>query len=84
VPTNPTDQNHKDSQAPAAVNSAEKPSFLSDWHSIPDDNVQSAENWVTLCAPAAVEPDPRKLLELVSEINRLLDNRRKRLLNKTA
>jgi hypothetical protein len=39
------------------------------------------EDWVALCAKAAVEKDPKKLLDLVSEINRLLDARRKRLLN---
>jgi hypothetical protein len=43
----------------------------------------TAEGWVALCAQAAVEQDPRKLLELVSEINRLLDARRKRLANET-
>lgn len=41
----------------------------------------SAEGWVALCARAAVEEDPKKLLELVSEINRQLDARRKRLAN---
>ncbi|MGA7219992.1 MAG: hypothetical protein WBX38_16875 [Candidatus Sulfotelmatobacter sp.] len=39
----------------------------------------NAEHWVELCARAAVEQDPKKLLELVSEINRLLDVRNKRL-----
>ena len=37
------------------------------------------EQWVTLCSKAAVEQDPKKLLDLVSEINRLLDMRKKRL-----
>jgi hypothetical protein len=37
------------------------------------------ESWIALCAQAAVEPDPKRLLELVSEINRLLDARKKRL-----
>jgi hypothetical protein len=40
---------------------------------------QAIERWVALCAQAAVEQDPKKLLELVSEINRLLDARKKRL-----
>jgi hypothetical protein len=43
--------------------------------------VPSAEGWVALCARAAVEQDPKKLLDLIIEINRLLDARRKRLLN---
>jgi len=38
---------------------------------------------MALCERAAVEQDPRKLLELVSEINRLLDAREKRLMNKS-
>jgi hypothetical protein len=39
----------------------------------------AAESWITLCAQAAVEKDPKRLLELVSEINRLLDARKKGL-----
>jgi hypothetical protein len=42
---------------------------------------QTAESWVALCAQAAVEQDPKRLLELVKEINRLLDARRQRLFN---
>jgi hypothetical protein len=40
-----------------------------------------AESWVALCAQAAVEQDPKRLLELVKEINRLLGARRQRLSN---
>jgi hypothetical protein len=40
---------------------------------------ESAERWQTLCAQAAVEQDPQKLLELVSEIARLLDEKGQRL-----
>jgi hypothetical protein len=39
----------------------------------------AVERWVALCAQAAVEQDPKKLLDLVSEINRLLEARKKRL-----
>ena len=42
---------------------------------------QNAESWVALCAQAAVEQDPKRLLELVKEINRLLNARRQRLFN---
>jgi hypothetical protein len=42
---------------------------------------QTVESWVALCAQAAVEQDPKRLLELVKEINRLLDARRQRLFN---
>lgn len=41
------------------------------------------EGWIALCARAAVEQDPKKLLDLVIEINRQLDARRKRLLNES-
>jgi hypothetical protein len=34
---------------------------------------------MVLCERAAVEQDPKKLLDLVSEINRLLDAREKQL-----
>jgi hypothetical protein len=37
------------------------------------------KRWVALCAQAAVEQDPKKLLDLVREINRLLEARKKRL-----
>ena len=38
----------------------------------------SEERWRQLCAQAAVEPDPQKLMELVKEISRLLDERQAR------
>ena len=37
------------------------------------------EQWQKLCALAAVEQDPKKLLELTAEINRLLEQKEKRL-----
>jgi hypothetical protein len=40
---------------------------------------QNGEAWMALCGRAAVEQDPKRLLELVSEINRLLSARNKRL-----
>ena len=43
--------------------------------------MSDTERWKELCAKAAVEKDPRRLLELVQEINRILeeqDNKRKR------
>jgi len=64
----------------AAIDSGKKEPFLSNRTSLPGNKVpRSPEGWVELCAQAAVEQDPKKLLELVSEINRLLDTRRKRL-----
>jgi hypothetical protein len=37
------------------------------------------ERWTELCSQASVEKDPRKLLQLVTEINRLLAERQARL-----
>jgi hypothetical protein len=36
-------------------------------------------HWLELCQQASVEEDPEKLLELIHEINRLLDDKEKRL-----
>ena len=41
------------------------------------------ERWMRLCEEAALEQDPEKLMELVSEINRLLEEKEKRLLEKS-
>jgi hypothetical protein len=38
------------------------------------------ERWQELCRQAAVEQDPKKLLELTAEIVRLLDEKEKRLI----
>jgi hypothetical protein len=37
--------------------------------------------WQELCGQASVEQDPEKLMELVKEINRLLDEKHDRLVN---
>ena len=42
-------------------------------------NSDSKERWMQLCEQAAVEQDPKKLLELVAEINRVLEKREDRL-----
>jgi len=46
---------------------------------MPHQQTATEEGWVALCARAAVEQDPKRLLELVKEINRLLKVRRQRL-----
>jgi hypothetical protein len=38
------------------------------------------ERWQELCARATTEQDPQKLLELISEINEILQEKEKRLL----
>lgn len=40
------------------------------------------ERWQELCAQAAVEQDPKKLLALVEEINALLEAKERRLARK--
>lgn len=42
------------------------------------------ERWRELCAQAAVEQDPKRLLELVTEITRLLGEKYDRSLKKKA
>jgi hypothetical protein len=82
VPIKDADRN-KDVKPLAAIDSGQDESFLANRTSQPREKAPTAEGWIALCAQAAVEQDPRKLLELVSEINRLLDARRKRLANET-
>jgi hypothetical protein len=40
---------------------------------------EQTERWMKLCEQAAIEQDPKKLLELVREINDLLAKKRDRL-----
>ena len=40
---------------------------------------EQTERWMQLCAQAAVEQDPKKLMELVKEINELLEQKERRL-----
>ena len=40
---------------------------------------EKKERWMELCAQAAVEQDPAKLMELVREINSLLEEKERRL-----
>jgi hypothetical protein len=40
---------------------------------------QTKEHWMELCEQAAVEQDSDKLLQLISEINRMLDQKEERL-----
>ena len=42
---------------------------------------QKKEIWMQLCERAASEQDPDKLMELVREINRLLEEKERRLKN---
>jgi len=42
---------------------------------------QTKEIWMQLCERAASEQDPEKLMELVKEINRILEEKERRLKN---
>lgn len=42
--------------------------------------MQDYEHWMDLCEQASVEQDADKLLELIREINRLLEEKEERLL----
>ena len=42
------------------------------------------ERWRELCKQASVEKDPKKMLELIKEINRLLDEKQARLENQAS
>ncbi len=67
------------SKALAATDSRQIEPLLSELRAALHEKVQSGETWMALCERAAVEQDPKKLLELVSEINRLFDARERRL-----
>lgn len=43
---------------------------------------EEKEHWMTLCQQAAVEQDPERLMHLIAEINRMLDEKEKRLKRK--
>jgi len=45
---------------------------------------ENRERWMKLCEQAANEQDPGKLMELVTEINRLLEEKEQRLKSNTA
>jgi hypothetical protein len=70
------------SQALAATDTGQIEPILAQLRAALHEKVQSGESWMALCERAAVEQDPKKLLELVSEINRLFDAREKRLSRK--
>lgn len=40
---------------------------------------KNEERWRELCRQAAVEKDPKRMLELIKEINRLLEEKQARL-----
>ncbi|MCU1270894.1 MAG: hypothetical protein JWN74_2188 [Acidobacteriaceae bacterium] len=42
-------------------------------------NTKKKEHWMTLCQRAAVEQDPERLLHLIAEITRMLDEKEDRL-----
>jgi hypothetical protein len=57
-------------QALAATRLEEIEPILAGLRAALHDKLQQEESWMSLCEKAAVEKDPKKLLHLVSEINR--------------
>jgi hypothetical protein len=41
--------------------------------------MKDQEQWEELCRQASIEQDPRKLLQLITEINRLLTEKQSRI-----
>jgi hypothetical protein len=70
------------SEALAATDTGQIEPILSELKSALRDQVENDENRIALLKRAAVESDPRKLLDLVSEINRLFGDREKSLFGK--
>jgi len=71
------------SQALTVTDAREIDPILSEPKAALQEKVQSRERWIELCERAAVEQDAKKLLELVSEINRLFEAREERLAAKS-
>ena len=42
------------------------------------------ERWMSLCEQAAIEQDPERLMELVSQINHILEEKERRLLGQAS
>jgi hypothetical protein len=58
------------SEAVAASSPGEIEPILTKLRAALHEKIQDEEKWMSLCERAAVEQDPKKLLHLVSEINR--------------
>jgi hypothetical protein len=50
----------------------------------PDYVLKNRERWMELCALAVDEQDPAKLISLINEINRLLEEKQNRLRGKVS
>jgi hypothetical protein len=62
------------SRALAATDPAQIDPPISELKTALRDKILHQQSWMALCERAAVEQDPKKLLELISEINRLFDS----------
>lgn len=62
-----------------ATDSAQVNRTISNLKTALQEKIQHEQQWMALCERAAVEKDPKKLLELVSEINRLFQVRKEHL-----
>src|ERR1700677_1298134 len=67
------------SEALAATKPAQIEPIVSELRLALHEKIRGEDTWMSLCERAAVEQDPKKLLELVSEINRRFQSRERRL-----
>jgi hypothetical protein len=67
-------------RALAATNPAQIEPILSELRSALHEKIQGEETWMSLCERAAIEQDPKKLMQLVTEINRRFQSRERRLI----
>jgi hypothetical protein len=63
------------SEALAATSPSEIEPILTRLRVALHDKIHDEETWMSLCEKAAVEQDPKKILQLVSEINRRFRSR---------
>jgi hypothetical protein len=78
--TNPGDPNkERYFKVSSATDPAQVNRTIFDLKTALQEKIQHEQQWMALCERAAVEKDPKKLLELVSEINRLFQFRKEHL-----
>ncbi len=78
--TNPgVPNNERYSKVSSATDSVQVDRTISNLKAALREKIQHEQQWMALCERAAVEQDPKKLLELVSEINRLFHARKEHL-----
>ncbi|MFZ0814098.1 MAG: hypothetical protein WAM78_01195 [Candidatus Sulfotelmatobacter sp.] len=78
--TNPGDPNKEVySKVSSETDPTQVDPTISELRTALQEKIQHEQQWMALCERAAAEKDPKKLLELVSEINRLFQFRKEHL-----